>query len=164
MPTATPATISSETPTKSVTTRPTTEPTPVPTTLPADYCTAAQLTVRVLPGGAEPSYEIAAVTFTNNSSKPCSLSGYPAVQLWLNSNVLATASQDTANPMTLVHLAPGAQAEAQIRDHSTCQAPLSDSIHVSAPAPLTSLRLESTGPLVQMRGCTVTVDPIVLSS
>lgn len=139
-------------------------PTPTPTKLPADYCQAGQLTMRILPGGAEPNYEIAAVTFTNDSATSCSLAGYPAVQLLLKGSVLSTAKPNTAHAPKLVHLGPGAQAEAQISDHITCQAPLSDLIRATAPAPLTSLHLESSRSLVQMRGCTVTVDPVVLSS
>ena len=151
---------SSPTPTKTATAH----PTPTPTKLPADYCQAGQLTMRILPGGAEPNYEIAAVTFTNDSSTSCSIMGYPAVQLLLKGSVLSTAKPNTAHAPKLVHLGPGAQAEAQISDHITCQAPLSDLIRATAPAPLTSLHLESKRSLVQMRGCAVTIDPVVLSS
>lgn len=157
-PSITPVTASTPVPTKTTTARPTTTTTP----LPSDYCTAAQLTMRILPGGAEPNYEIAAVTFTNTSSRSCSLSGFPAVQLRRGGAALATATPRAGQVARLVHLAPGVQAEAQIRDHITCQAPLSDSVHAVAPAPLTTLRLDR--PNFQMRGCTVTIDPIVLSS
>ncbi|MGH8960053.1 MAG: DUF4232 domain-containing protein [Jatrophihabitantaceae bacterium] len=141
----------------------TAHPTPTATKLPADYCAADQLTMRVLPGGAFQGYEVDAVTFTNHSSASCSLSGFPSVQLERNGQLLASASS-TAHQPGLVHIAPGAQAEAQLRDHSTCQAPLSDTIHVVAPGPLAALHLDSTASFVQLRGCTVTVDPIVLSS
>lgn len=118
--------------------------------------------MRIVPGGATPGYEIAAVTFINNSSTSCSLSGYPAVQLRRSGTVLVTASPNRAQAAKLVHLAPGAQAQAQIRDHVTCQGALSDSVRAVAPAPLASMTVNSQ--LVQMRGCTVTVDPIALSS
>jgi uncharacterized protein DUF4232 len=140
-------------------------PTSHPSTpaLPADFCTAQQLTVRVLPGGAYQNYEIAGVTYTNTSSTGCSLSGFPTARLLrADGTVLSTSKPAPGTSARLVHLAPGAQAEAQIRDHSTCQAPLSDSVEVTAPAPLQALRAHR--PQLQMRGCTVTVDPIVLSS
>ena len=134
-----------------------------PPALPADFCTAQQLTVRVLPGGAYQNYEIAGVTYTNTSSTGCSLSGFPTARLLrADGSVLTTSKPAPGTSARLVHLAPGAQAEAQIRDHSTCQAPLSDSVEVTAPAPLQALRAHR--PQLQMRGCTVTVDPIVLSS
>ncbi|MEO8889335.1 MAG: DUF4232 domain-containing protein [Jatrophihabitantaceae bacterium] len=158
--TPTPATIATIAPT--ATRRP--APSGGGTTAPADYCTASQLRMRILPGGAEPNYEIAAVTFTNTSSSSCSLSGYPAVQLRRGGRTLATASPDSSSPVQVVRLGPGVQAQAQIRDKITCQAPLSDSIHAVGPAPLTSLAIDSSTSYVQMRGCTVTVDPIALSS
>jgi len=131
--------------------------------LPADFCTAQQLTVRVLPGGAYQNYEIAGVTYTNTSSTECSLSGFPTARLLrADGSVLTTSKPAPGTSARLVHLAPGAQAEAQIRDHTTCQAPLSDSVEVTAPAPLQALRAHR--PQLQMRGCTVTVDPIALSS
>jgi guanyl-specific ribonuclease Sa len=131
--------------------------------LPADYCTAQQLTVRILPGGAYQNYEIAGVTYTNASSTQCSLSGFPTARLLrADGTVLSTSKPAPGMTARLVHLAPGAQAEAQIRDHTTCQAPLPDSVEVTAPAPLQALRAHR--PQLQMRGCTVTVDPIALSS
>ena len=131
--------------------------------LPADFCTAQQLTVRVLPGGAYQNYEIAGVTYTNTSATECSLSGFPTARLLrADGSVLTTSKPAPGTSARLVHLAPGAQAEAQIRDHSICQAPLSDSVEVTAPAPLEALRAHR--PQSQMRGCTVTVDPIALSS
>jgi hypothetical protein len=162
---STPVSTPTASPTLTTTTAPPTKSaTATRTTLPSDYCTASQLTMRILPGGAEPNYEIAAVTFTNKSASSCTLSGYPSVQLFRGGTVLVTASANSTKAPKLVRLGAGLQAQAQIRDKITCQAPLSDSVHVVAPAPLTSLHLESTSPLVQLRGCTVTVDPIVLSS
>lgn len=147
---------------------PTSTPAPIQTasgtSVPADYCTAAQLRLQILPGGASLGYEIAAVAFTNTSTRACSLSGFPTVQLRRGGTALATATPRAGTVAQLVHLDPGMQAQAQIRDKVDCQAPLSESIHAAAPAPLTSLTVDSTTAFVQLRGCTVTIDPIVLSS
>lgn len=128
-------------------------------TAPANTCT--DLTVRVLPGGATPGQEIAAITFVNASSKRCSISGYPTVVLLLGGQTLVTATPTSGTVAQAVQLDPGAQAEAQITDHSTCNAHLSDTIEVTAPNGAASGKL--TRPF-QLRGCTVTVDPVSLSS
>ena len=118
---------------------------------------------RTVPGAASQIYELAGVPYTTSSATGCSLSGFPTARLLrADGTVLTTSKPAPGTTAHLVHLAPGAQAEAQIRDHSTCQAPLSDSVEVTAPAPLQALRAHR--PQLQMRGCTVTVDPIVLSS
>lgn len=122
------------------------------------YCTAAQLTVRVLPGGAAQGVEIAAATFTNSSNAACSLSGYPTVALLLAGQVRASASPAPGSNSTPVTLAPGKQAQALIEDTSSCNAPLSDMISVVAP----NQRAGATAyqrPF-QLRLCTVHVDPV----
>jgi len=168
-PVAPPTTVAaSSTPTAPTTTPSASHSTAAPThagppAAPADLCTVQQLTVRVLPGGAYQNYEIAGVTYTNTSTTECSLSGFPTARLLrADGTVLSTSKPAPGTTARLIHLAPGAQAEAQIRDHSTCQAPLSDSVEVTAPAPLQALRAHR--PQLQMRACTVTVDPIALSS
>jgi hypothetical protein len=160
-PTTTPSSSSVSTPTTSTGASTSAAASTTPPVLPADYCKASQLQLMLLPGGAIQGYEIAAVTFTNTSSKSCSLSGYPTVELRRGAQLLATATPHGGTTPTLIHLKPAAQAQAQIRDHSTCQAPLSDTVHFAAPAPLGALQGDRP---FQLRGCTVTVEPIALSS
>lgn len=123
--------------------------------------TCTGLTVRVLQGGATPGREIAAVTFDNDSAQTCSLSGYPTVVLTLKGNTIATATPAPGTVAQPVRIAPGGQAQALITDRSTCNAPLSDSIAVTAPNGATGGKL--TRPF-QLRGCTVYVDPVKPSS
>lgn len=130
------------------------------TAAPANTCT--HLTIRALMGGAAPGQEIAAITFVNASSKQCSISGYPTVVLLLGGQTLTTAKPAPSTVAQAVQLAPGAQAESQITDQvSNCNAPLSDSITVTAPNGPAGGTL--TRPF-QLRNCTVTVDPVSLSS
>jgi hypothetical protein len=123
--------------------------------------TCTGLTVRVLQGGATPGREIAAVTFDNDSRKACSLSGYPTVVLTLKGNTIATATPAPGTVAEPVRLAPGGQAQSLITDRSTCNAPLSDTIAVTAPNGAAGGKL--TRPF-QLRGCTVYVDPVKPSS
>ena len=126
------------------------------------YCTAAQLTVRVLEGGAAQGVEIAAATFTNSSSAPCSLSGYPTVTLLYGGQVRVTASPAAGSVPKPVTLAPGKQVQALIEDTSSCNAPLSDTIRVVAPnQPAGATAYERP---FQLRLCTVTVDPVTPAS
>ena len=126
------------------------------------YCTPAQLTVRVLQGGAAQGVEIAAATFTNSSSAPCSLSGYPTVTLLYGGQVRVTASPAAGSAPKPVTLAPGKQAQALIEDTSSCNAPLSDTIRVVAPnQPAGATAYERP---FQLRLCTVNVDPVTPAS
>ncbi len=126
---------------------------------PANTCT--NLTVRVLPGGATPGQEIAVITFVNAAQAGCTISGFPSVVLLRNGKTLTTATPTAGTVAQAVQLKPGAQAESQITDHSTCNAQLSDTIEVTAPNGAASGKL--TRPF-ELRGCRVTVDPVSLSS
>jgi hypothetical protein len=154
-------------PTQPTTTTP--PPTSTAPTTPAQHTTSVpaqpantckNLTIRVLPGGAVQQAEIAAVTFVNDSAKACSISGYPSVVLLHKGSTLATATPKTGTVAQAVRLAPGAQAESRITDHSTCDAALSDTIEVTAPNGAVGGKL--TRPF-QLRGCTVDVAPVRLS-
>ena len=126
--------------------------------LPKDTCTIAQLTVRMIRGGADTGREIGLVTFTNSSKVACSMFGYPGVSLRLGGALLAApAKRDTKAPAT-VHLAPGAQAQAQFTDFSSCQAPLSDAVRIYPPN-LTAY-VDRPG---EFRGCSLVVEPVTPS-
>jgi hypothetical protein len=112
----------------------------------------------VLPGGASPGQEIAAVQFTNAGSTACELVGYPTVQLFLHNNPIGTKSQpSTPSAVSSRRLAPGEIAESLVHDYTqTCQAPLSDTVRVIVPGTShTYLR-----PGLQMRGCLLRVDKL----
>lgn len=150
------------TPDTSVITLPSTTPdSPSPThstttaVLPANTCT--NLTIRVLQGGAIHGQEIAAVTFVNDGAKACTISGYPSVALNRNGSVLVTATPTSGTVAQPVRLAPGGQAESKLTDYSTCNAPLSDTIEVTAPNGATGGKLSRP---FALRGCRVDVDPV----
>lgn len=150
---ASPTDTASTTPAPTVTTSATTTAKPTPA---GDDCTAAQLTVRVLPSSGAQQQEFALITFTNASTKECSLFGYPGVSLRLNNALLGSPAQRSANTTaTRVHLAPGQQAKAMITDFSACQAPLSDTVRIYPPN-LTTFIDRPT----QLRGCQLVVDPV----
>jgi hypothetical protein len=125
---------------------------------PANTC--KNLTIRVLQGGAVQQAEIAAVTFVNDSAKACSISGYPSVVLLHKGSTLATATPRAGTVAQPVRLAPGAQAESRITDHSTCDAALSDTIEVTAPNGTVGGKLARP---FELRGCKVDVAPVRLS-
>lgn len=127
--------------------------------LPKDTCTTAQLTVRMIRGGADTGREIGLVTFTNISKIECSMFGFPGVSLRLaGAQLAAPAGRDTATVPATVHLAPGDSAQAQFTDFSSCQSPLSDNVRIYPPN-LTSF-VDRPG---QFRGCKVVVEPVTHS-
>jgi len=151
--------VTSAAPTSTPPSTPATTPATTASAPPANTC--KNLTIRVLQGGAVQQAEIAAVTFVNSSATDCSISGYPSVVLLHNGSTLTTATPKSGTVAQAVRLAPGAQAESRITDHSTCNAALSDTIEVTAPNGASGGKL--TRPF-QLRGCTVDVSPVQLSS
>jgi len=143
------------TPTTSATTG-TTSPAATSTaaSLPKDTCTGSQLTLRLFSAGAVPSEEIALITFTNSGTTPCSMFGFPGVSLRLAGRQLVQASRSPVTAKT-VRLLPGENAQAQITDFSTCNAPLSDTVRIYAPN-LTTF-VDKT---FQLRACRFEVDPV----
>jgi hypothetical protein len=160
-PVVTSAPVTAPPPTSTPPSKPTTSPVHTASTTasrPANTC--KKLTIRVLQGGAVQRAEIAAVTFVNDSAKACSISGYPSVVLMRDGSTLVTATPKSGTVAQAVRLAPGAQAESRITDHSTCNADLSDTIEVTAPNGAAGGTL--TRPF-QLRGCKVDVTPVRLS-
>lgn len=122
----------------------------------APHSTCTDLSIRVLPGGASPGQEIAAVQFTNAGSATCQLVGYPTVQLFRNGSQIGTRSQpSTPGVVSTRQLAPGEIAESLVHDYTqTCQAPLSDTVRIIVPgSSKTYLR-----PGMQLRACVLRVD------
>lgn len=112
--------------------------------------------MRLLPGGASPGQEIAAVQFTNAGPSTCSLVGYPIVTLLLHGRRIGIPSQpSTPGIASSRQIAPGEVAESLVHDYTqTCQAPLSDSVRVNVPgSSQTYLR-----PGMQLRACVLRVD------
>lgn len=155
--TAAPSDTSSATDTSTATT-PTT-PVTTPTTNAthaSDECTFAQLGMRAISGSGAGQQEFASVVFTNKSTKTCSMFGYPGISLRANGALLGQpATRDPSTPPMTVHLAPGAQAHADITDNSSCSAPLSDVVRVYPPDSTQFADLP-----LQLRGCTLSVKPV----
>jgi hypothetical protein len=116
-------------------------------------CGLPALRVMALQGGASMGEEYALLTFTNDGSTPCRLSGYPSVSLEHAGAALGGARPAQTAGTGDVTLASGATAQARIRVPTDCAAPESDHVRVGVP--------ESTGsallPLA-VRGCTVHVE------
>jgi hypothetical protein len=127
--------------------------------LPKDTCTMAQLTIRLIRGGAVPGQQIALITFTNSSTTECSMFGYPGVSLRLNGHLLGQPAVRSPVAPRTVKLLPGAQGEAQITDFSSCQGSLSDTVRIYPPNLTTFVDKPQ-----QLRGCRVEVDPVSHSS
>jgi hypothetical protein len=127
--------------------------------LPKDTCAMAQLTVRLIRGGAVPAQEIALITFTNSSTTTCSMFGYPGVSLRLSGRLLGQPAVRSPVTARTVKLLPGAQAEAQVTDFSSCQGSLSDTVRIYPP----NLTAFVDKPF-ELRACRVEVDPVSPSS
>lgn len=143
--------VTSQTPTS-------TPPPPKPKPTGPIGCTAAQLKVGVERGSAAAGQEFAVVTFANTGPTTCTISGFPGVSLRLNHALLGAAAQRSAKAASTVTLKPGAQAEANVTDFSSCQAPVSDTVRVYAP----NQRAFTDLPL-SLRGCRVVIDPVTHS-
>jgi hypothetical protein len=140
------------------TSAPVSTPAVPPPTSPPPRSTCTSIAVRVLPGGAEPGQEIAALQFTNTGNAACVLVGYPSVTLLLHGRRIGLASQPATPgvPSSRQHAA-GETAESLLHDYTqTCQAPLSDSVKVSVPgSSQTYLRAD-----MQLRACVIRVDKL----
>lgn len=127
----------------------------------ADPCTATSLAVRLLPGGAAQGVEYAGVTITNTGAQACNVRGFPGVSLRdATGAVLVRAAPEPGATARVVRLAPGQAASAQVQDHSTCDAPLSSSVAVTAPSPAQAAAVTDTASLKQLRACSLTVAPL----
>jgi hypothetical protein len=134
----------------------TTPASPTPTkTAAGDGCTFAQLTIRVIRGGAIAGQEIALITFTNASVKTCTMFGFPGVSLRRGGALLGKPATRSAKTPATVRLAPSAQAEALLRDFTTCQASLSDTVRVYPPD-----STQFVDKPLELRGCQIVIDPV----
>ena len=129
-------------------------PSPTPTqTVPQTTCTS--LSVRVLPGGASPGQEIAAIQFTNTGNTRCVVAGYPVVTLLRKGKRIGKPSEPSTTAVSSRTLRPGAVAESLLHDYTqTCQAPLSDSVRVRLPG----TDINYLRPQMQLRACVLRVD------
>jgi hypothetical protein len=118
-------------------------------------CALAQLSVRLIRGGAIAGQEIALVTFTNTGTKACTMFGFPGVSLRLNNTLLGQPATRSSKTPTSVTLKPGEQAEALLRDFTTCQAALSDTVRVYPPD-----STQFVDKPFELRGCQTQIDPV----
>jgi hypothetical protein len=118
-------------------------------------CALAQLSVRLIRGGAIAGQEIALITFTNTDSKACTMFGFPGVSLRLNNALLGQPATRTSKTPATVTLKPGEQAEALLRDYTTCQAALSDTVRVYPPD-----STQFVDKPFELRGCQTQIDPV----
>lgn len=126
-----------------------------PSTSAALRSTCASLMIRVIRGSAGPGFEFAALQFTNTGTSTCVLNGYPTVTLLSSGASVGGASVPDGTATSRFSLAPGDTAESQLKDISSCQAPLSDQIHVVAPGSTIS----ATRPGV-LRACALQVSAL----
>ncbi|MGI8678994.1 MAG: DUF4232 domain-containing protein [Jatrophihabitans sp.] len=118
-----------------------------------------QLTVRVLPGGAERGAEIAAVQYVNAGAAACTIRGFPTAVLLRGGKAIGTVSRPNTSAARSMRLGPGDIAESLLTDFSSCQAPLSDNVRVTLPA----LRGVAGAPAVgavRLRACTLRAAPV----
>ena len=108
----------------------------------------------MIPGGASPGEEIAAVQFVNTGNAKCVLAGYPTVILMRDGKRIGKPSQPASDRPSSRTLKPGAIAESLVHDYTqTCQAPLSDTVKVLIPGTAKSyLR-----PHFELRACILRV-------
>lgn len=98
---------------------------------------------------------MAGLLYTNNSSTPCTLSGYPFAQLHYRGKPLGKPAKNNPGQVHTVVVRPGRSAQAQLTAITTCQAPISDQVVEVAPG-----TNEARSVPMQLRGCSLSVDPI----
>jgi hypothetical protein len=134
-------------------------PTPTPTPRPANpqsaACTADQIRISTVVGGAVQGREIAGLIFTNVSSRRCTIRGYAFAQLRYRGAPLDGVATHNPGAVHTVLLRPGAAAAAQLTAVTTCQAPISDHARVRAPGSTISTRVA-----LELRGCSLSIDPL----
>ena len=130
---------------------------PVPAIEPGG-CPTAALSVRAIRGSGAAGHEFAFLQFTNVSTKSCSLTGYPGVQLLLAGTPLGQPAVRSGKPVRTVQIAPGTSVSANLVDDSSCNAPVSDTVQVYPPNRTDRLVLK-----LALRGCQLHVDPVTTS-
>ncbi|MDQ1743421.1 MAG: hypothetical protein QOE23_1760 [Pseudonocardiales bacterium] len=121
-------------------------------------CPTAVLKIEALRGSGAAGHQYAFVQFTNSSKKACSLTGYPGVQLVRAGKPMGQPAVRSGKPIHRVQLAPGHSVTAQLVDASTCEADKSDSVAIYPPN-----RTERVVVPLSLRGCALTIDPVVAS-
>jgi hypothetical protein len=114
--------------------------------------------VVALRGSGAAGHQYAFLQFTNNSTKTCSLTGFPGVQLMRAGVALGQPAARSSIRVSRVQLAPKQSATAQVVGNSTCDAPKSDSVQIIPPN-----RTEKFVVPLSIRGCPLTVDPVAAS-
>jgi hypothetical protein len=132
--------------------------TPTPTVTPtAAQTTCAQLSVRVIQGGAAHGEQTAGLQFVNDGTTACVVAGYPTVTLLLHGQIIGRPSIPATDERSQRRLQPGEVAESLLHDYTqNCQAPLSDSVRVQIPGSTESI----IRPGLQLRACVLRVDKL----
>jgi hypothetical protein len=112
--------------------------------------------VQALRGSGAAGHQYAFLQFTNKSAKLCTLTGFPGVELRRAGAVLGKPAVRSDKITATVKLGPGMSATARLVDASTCDAEKSDSVQIIPP----NLTEKFVLPL-SIRGCALTIDPVV---
>lgn len=118
-------------------------------------CSAAQLTITLLREGSVPNQQLAALVFTNSSKTACTISGYPSAQLLLDGKPIGKPAGHKPSGLFTIRLPHNASAQATLSATTTCQAPLSDHVRVSAPGQTRTVDLPD-----KMRACVLAVTAV----
>jgi hypothetical protein len=118
-------------------------------------CTAEQLTISLVRGGAIQHRQIAGLILTNTAAARCTILGYPSAQLVKNGRLIGLQATPTGAAGRGVTLAKGQSAQSELTATTDCQAPLSDHVRVRAPGQSTSVDLADT-----LRACTLTIGAV----
>ncbi|HSY16446.1 MAG TPA: DUF4232 domain-containing protein [Jatrophihabitantaceae bacterium] len=120
-------------------------------------CTTTGLSVRITRGSGASGQVVSTITFTNTSSAPCTLTGYPGVSLLLNGSEIGQPAARSGSPGQTVTLAAGAAAQAPLNDATTCNASESDTVRIYPPNQTVPVLLPVT-----LRACALTVGAVHL--
>ncbi|MCW2540408.1 MAG: hypothetical protein JWN95_2133 [Frankiales bacterium] len=121
-------------------------------------CQNSQLKIAALRGSGAAGHQFASLQFTNISAGPCSIAGYPGVQLLAGGRPLGQPAARSGAPVTKLLLKTGQSASSQLTNDSTCNAANSDSVQVIAPDQTAKVVLH-----LSLRGCPLTVGPVTAS-
>jgi hypothetical protein len=121
-------------------------------------CPTAALKIEALRASGAAGHQYAFLQFTNSSTRTCSLTGYPGVQLVKAGKPVGQPAVRTGKPISKVQLAPGHSATAQLVDASTCEADKSDSVAIYPPN-----RTERVVVHLSIRACALSIDPVIAS-
>jgi hypothetical protein len=153
---ANPAPAPTESPTASAT--PTASPTPTPTPTPTasagvSRCTVSELSVTLGASNGAAGSVIVPIVFTNTSSAPCELHGYPGVSFVGDNNgtqLGAAADEDSSVAIVENVLQPGGAVQAQLKvaeagNFSGCTVVPADGFRVYPPHSVPSVFVAATG-------------------